>query len=612
MLSTTQAFKFGSIERKLDLISPNDAHENQFIYVDDVLQAFQILGSSNAVKFEADGVSISYVRDDNGTMYDPKRISCRKGVIEILDQTAMPGSTSLTSTIALEHSTESVDLLSIRGKVSRHTDPSEPLHLGPSKNLIMHVLEDINIATEASHAEHYAGIVTHVIANAKTENRVMDELKEIRKDVMEARKDLMEARKDIVEIRKDSKEALEMAKRMYDRLILIQSKVGAVLTQNYELLEFTIPRLFIVLPETLTSWDPTTMLRTKFRLHFICECGEHTKPAKGAKTPASEILHELHLAKHEGYVVRNPTELFKKYGPFLMLMLEIIKQGACLIGSVVPGVSPINSITSQGIDYSLKYLAELRAQIKRSDGVDIDSNLYRMTTKDGHLKWVCRDHYQAGYQEELTQKLRDVVKLARGEFDEQLGRITTTLKSGYAATEFYKALCKGDGVLELILNLSWECERSDLEELRDALKRSRVSILRINIQQLRTSFSSKNIVKLPNFESKRLSHRCKFTFEMITRHIEEKELGILAETSKTNSTLAVLDLGGCLIGNDGALALSKALKINSTLTTLNLQHNAIRDSGAQAVSEALKMNSNLTTLNLWGNSIRDNGAQALS
>ncbi|KAI8595602.1 hypothetical protein EDD21DRAFT_358898 [Dissophora ornata] len=116
------------------------------------------------------------------------------------------------------------------------------------------------------------------------------------------------------------KQVLKGVQEANDRLVLIQSKTEAILTQNYELLEYTIPRLFIVLPEESTLWDPKTMFRTKFRLHFICECGEHTEPS------GSKIPHHLHLANHEGYVVNKPTELFKKYGPFLMLMLEMIKK----------------------------------------------------------------------------------------------------------------------------------------------------------------------------------------------------------------------------------------------------------------------------------------------
>ncbi|KAI8596875.1 hypothetical protein EDD21DRAFT_447481, partial [Dissophora ornata] len=64
------------------------------------------------------------------------------------------------------------------------------------------------------------------------------------------------------------KQVLKESQEIKDRLILIQSKTEAILVQNYELLEYTIPRLFIVLPEESTSWDPKTMLRTKFRLRF--------------------------------------------------------------------------------------------------------------------------------------------------------------------------------------------------------------------------------------------------------------------------------------------------------------------------------------------------------
>ncbi|KAI8604941.1 hypothetical protein EDD21DRAFT_401628 [Dissophora ornata] len=288
-----------------------------------------------------------------------------------------------------------------------------------------------------------------------------------------------------------AKQVLEDAQEIKDRLILIQSKTEAILTQNYGLLEYTIPRPFIVLPETSTSWNPTTMFHTKFRLHFICECGEHTKAS------GSNIPHHLHLANHEGYVVNKPTEFFEKYGPFLMLMLEMIKLGAGIAGHVVPALanlkvvdapdfaeSSINSVTSkiiQGVDYSLAYLEESRSLIKKSSDVNVGGdaratlhdlgsyftgveglegaelrklgsyleannsdnllgNLYRMTTKVGHVKWVCCHHYRAGYQVTHTQKLHDVVKLAGGVFDEQLGSIKVTLKSSFAAAEFYEAI----------------------------------------------------------------------------------------------------------------------------------------------------------------------------
>ncbi|KAG9064010.1 hypothetical protein KI688_004124 [Linnemannia hyalina] len=488
-----------------------------------------------------------------------------------------------------------------------------------------------------------------------------------------------------------AREVWEMTKQMNDRLILIQSKTEAILTQQLELTEYPIPRLFIVLPEEPAKYDPGNWFRTKFRLHFICECGKHTE------TKDSKVPHHLHLAKHQGYLIREPTEFFKKYGPFLLLMLELIKFGTRIAGHVVPTLASlkvveladsvrqsVESVTAK-IDYSLEcidnqlakvqasspgdstdtepqaamtqqdlanYLSDveglegvelrqLGSLLKTSEEESLLGNLYRMTTSDGHVKWVCYEHYRVSYQEKNTQKLRDVVNLARGEFDEQLGRVEIVLTSRFAAAEFYNAVSKAKGVVEVIMDWDYECARSDLEELEDALKKSRVSILRLDLRRFRTSLGSKllttsaqfgalfrlqelsnmgiihilissELVKLLSFQPKKPSHLCKLSFEVATGTFGKKEFGILVESLKTNSTLTILSLRSNSIGDNGAQALSEALKTNSTLTALDLWGNSIEGYGAQALSEALKTNSTLTTLTLQHNSIGSNGAQALS
>ncbi|KAG0255402.1 hypothetical protein BGZ95_005767, partial [Linnemannia exigua] len=428
-----------------------------------------------------------------------------------------------------------------------------------------------------------------------------------------------------------AREVLELQKQMNDRLILIQSKTEAILTQQLELAEYPIPRLFIVLPEEPTKYDPGNWFRTKFRLHFICECGKHTEVSN------SKIPHHLHLAKHEGYLVREPTAFFQKYGPFLLLMLEMIKYGTSIAGHVVPTLASLKvveltdsikqsvELVISKIDYSLACIDNQLAKVQASsagDFTDIESrasvtqqdlanylndveglegvelrqlgsflktseeenllgNLYRMTTSDGHVKWVCRDHYRASYQEKHTQKLRDVVNLMRGEFDEQLGKITITLESSVAATEFYNAVNQAKGLLELNINLNWRCVRSDLEALGNVLKKSGVSILQLCLQDFQASrlqstsaqyealfrigelshmkllhiVLPENTVKLPDFKSKPLG---------------KKEYRVLAETLKTNSTLTSLNLKKSKIEDNGAKALAEALKTNSTLTTLDL------------------------------------------
>ncbi|KAF9538172.1 hypothetical protein EC957_007124, partial [Mortierella hygrophila] len=429
-------------------------------------------------------------------------------------------------------------------------------------------------------------------------------------------------------------EVLKQQKQANDRLVLIQNKTEAILAQQLELAEYPIPRLFVVLPEEPAKYDPGNWFRTKFRLHFICECGKHTE-ANNSKVP-----HHPHLAKHGGYLVREPTEFFKKYGPFLLLMLELIKLGTGIASHIVPTLASlkvveladsaqqsIESVTAK-INYSLECidnqlskvqasypgdsintepraamtqqdlsdylggieglegveLRQLGSFLKTSEDENLLGNLYRMTTSDGHVKWVCRDHYRASYQEKHTQKLRDVVKLSEGEFDEQLGRIEIVLRSKFAATEFYNAFSKAKGVLELIMDLSWDCTRSDLQELEDTLKISRVSVLRLDLRQFRTSLGDrflstparyealfrlrelptmktthillpKELIKLVGFQPKTSSHFCKLSFELAPGSIGGKEFERLAEALKTNSTLTTLDLRSNSIGDNGAQAL---------------------------------------------------------
>ncbi|KAG0049742.1 hypothetical protein BGZ89_004087, partial [Linnemannia elongata] len=491
-----------------------------------------------------------------------------------------------------------------------------------------------------------------------------------------------------------AQQVLQLSEEMKSRLILIQSKTEAILNQQLELAEYPIPRLFIVLPEEMTQYDPGNWFRTKFRLHFICECGKHTEPSN------SKVQHHLHLAKHEGYLIREPTAFFEKYGPFLLIMLELIKFGTSVAGHVVPTLAslkvvelvdgveqrvesvtakinyslecidsqlekvqaslpgdfvdtePRAAMTQQGLDNYLSgveglegvELRQLGSFLKTSQEENLLGNLYRMTTSDGHVKWVCRDHYRAGYQEKHVQMLRDVVKLAQGEFDEQLGKITITLRSSFAAAEFYSAVIKAKGVLELIVELRWECTRSDIEALHDALKKSGVPVLRLDIGQFGTSFGRstfskmlpssrfkplfhiielwsmktihivlpRDFVMLSDFHPKKPSHLSELSFELVPGSFGAKELVPLAEALKTNSTLTSLNLQENKIGSPEVQLMAEAFKTNSTLTTLWLGYNSIGDDGAQALSEALKTNSTLTTLELQYNSIGDNGAQALS
>ncbi|KAF9176569.1 hypothetical protein BGZ50_000303 [Haplosporangium sp. Z 11] len=387
------------------------------------------------------------------------------------------------------------------------------------------------------------------------------------------------------------------------------------------------------------TWDPASILNNQFRLHFLCECGEHTKVLSSDNT---NIPHHIHLAKHEGYDLHRPKEFFQKYG----------NNGVTIAGFAVPALAAVstpgaidmfkNSLDtiSQSAD-ALKGadLRHLEAFIKGKDEHRVLGNLYRTITLEGHVKWVCIDHYRLRYKEKNQQAFADVVEVNRGSYDPQLGQVAIRLQSKIRATEFFNALANARRVDDLDITFDWECSRSDIKAFENALKKPRVSILRLDLHRLRTSLGSKLIststrydvlvhimehtnmkiihivlpkefVKLSSLQPTQSSRLHKLSLKIVM--IGRNELGILAETLKTNTTLTTLDLGNNSIKDSGAVVLSEALKTNLTLTILDLGINSIGNNGAVALSEALKTNSTLTTLNLEGNSVGVNGVLALS
>lgn len=87
----------------------------------------------------------------------------------------------------------------------------------------------------------------------------------------------------------------------------------------------------------------------------------------------------------------------------------------------------------------------------------------------------------------------------------------------------------------------------------------------------------KDYVMLSDFHPRRPSHIPKLSFVLIAGSFGGKELELLAEAFKTNSTLATVDLRQNSIGSEGAQSLAEALKTNFTLTTLYLGNNSRND-----------------------------------
>ncbi|KAF9939512.1 hypothetical protein BGZ65_010304 [Modicella reniformis] len=307
----------------------------------------------------------------------------------------------------------------------------------------------------------------------------------------------------------NQRQMIHMQQQAFDRLAVIQSCVQAIVTQTYELHEYPIPRLFIVLPKTIRRRDRFLKpFAEHFRLYFLCECGAHTVPG------SSRTQHEIHLAKHEGYDLDKPNEFFEKYGSYVLTLMYMIKYGIKVAGLSVPPMANFDGFgTSQKrlVDESINFLQELKGTstnstggdgeatrlyelevMKRADLRQLEShlkvkdehrvlgNLYRIVTPEGHVKWVCIDHYRTKYRESASRRLREIVEVNGGDFKENLGEIWIELNSNTFAKQFYRALVDARGVPTLSISLQWEVTMDDLRKLADAATKANIVDLTIN------------------------------------------------------------------------------------------------------------------------------------
>ncbi|KAF9935822.1 hypothetical protein BGZ67_002957 [Mortierella alpina] len=258
-------------------------------------------------------------------------------------------------------------------------------------------------------------------------------------------------------------------------------------------------------------------------------------------------------------------------------------------------------------------LRKLETFLKDKDGNKVLGNLYRTVTDEVHVKWVY-------------------------------------LQSRVSANQLHLTLGNSRSAHELDIAFGWACTGTDLLALENALRKSTVAILHVDLQLFRPSLSNKlssistrcevhrlmnppnmksihivlpkDLLTLSNFTPKKPPHLRKLSYEIVvssklriqaetvdcgsivtTVYLQDSSIKLsraqaLSEALKTNSILTTLDLAGNSIGN-GAQALPEALMTNSTLTTLDLRHNSIGERGAQALSEALKAKSTVMTLNLY-------------
>ncbi|KAF9362395.1 hypothetical protein BGX34_006265 [Mortierella sp. NVP85] len=300
--------------------------------------------------------------------------------------------------------------------------------------------------------------------------------------------------------------------------------------QMREMQEYSIPRLFIILPKPRRKIDAMRKpFREEFKLFFLCECDHHTDD--GSHTHP----HRIHLAKHEGYDLVNVDEFFKRYGSYVRTILEILRVGIATAGIVVPGLSQLgveriesaskaletasrscrplfddaisslknrtkgdnelverNPMPGQMDFNNLKALegADLRQLVSFFQDRDrgrVLGNLNQVVTRDGGVRWVCNDHCHRDSSSAAVQRFKAIVEANGGTFLELDGCVTVDIKGRRQAKDFYEAMVRTPRIRQLTITLQWEVTQGDLEALETAATKTGIPYLRLHFHLMETS-----------------------------------------------------------------------------------------------------------------------------
>ncbi|KAG0042292.1 hypothetical protein BGZ83_000678 [Gryganskiella cystojenkinii] len=366
------------------------------------------------------------------------------------------------------------------------------------------------------------------------------------------------------------------------RMTQVQNKVQSVLTQNHELHENSAPRLFLVLPtmssepegqETAALAKRTSTLSTSssypststiasgngprtFRVHFLCECGQYTRPLQ------SSGLNHIHFVDHEGYELVRSKEFFDKYGEFIRTLSHLIRNGvncgmvsinALLANNmaVQPQLQPhprnannfyrayavgqeqqknrnLDARLAEMIDYldslendlDLETLEnKLNSGVDFLDGTDIQQlltyirlppheissigGLYRIMTSRGFAKWVCEEHHRSTIHQQNELDFQREIRDLGGQYDVKTGRARIRLSSDKDAGQLYKIMTKAHNLHELDIALKWSFNESDIQRFVQAITESKIGVLSLDGCQLKgktTLSSSEGFLKSKKYD----------------------------------------------------------------------------------------------------------------
>lgn len=331
----------------------------------------------------------------------------------------------------------------------------------------------------------------------------------------------IKAYKDTVIDARDPEESMLVMQKTVDLIrvdtqeTLIRLKQAMVLM--YELHEYTTPRYFYILPVEEYKKGAINAVKNLFLLHyklyFFCEC--------------SNEPNQLHVAPHGGYLIKKPKEFIATYGAHIRTTLDVVRAVLTVSSVILPelddlpefvnnehipslntsditnvrnkldaveellnqagnatistDLSVIPKTTSERVPLQGAHLRELGAYLENVDKSKSLGNLHRMITDDGHVRWVCLEHFDSVYFNKKTSEHIHQFGTFGGTFNQDTKEavINDTNFTNENIRMFCDLLTKGFNIVNLVFK-TCSLSESDLDKLLDIiLNRSFIRYLEI-------------------------------------------------------------------------------------------------------------------------------------
>ncbi|KAG0349715.1 hypothetical protein BG005_010798 [Podila minutissima] len=292
-----------------------------------------------------------------------------------------------------------------------------------------------------------------------------------------------------------------------------------------------VPGTFLVLPADLESWDDLDPTTHNFRIYFLCDATkvgmDDFDESSAPSDPHRSILPQhKHFSNHPGYDPVRPQEFFQTYGSYILMILNMVRQGFTCDTDEIPPLDNFKILWGVDLDGSgsyltkdtigilisktINYLEGLSLPLRRSEiwlherecvaikdflfvpsGSNALGGLYRCTNDPEKpyrhhsmfqsWTWTCKQNAHQWLTPGGHKALEDFVYGCGGHVDLQLATVTIELQSQQQAEMFCKLLKNTGQKFHVSIKLIWKvASRQGLDDLLQKIVDAQVQHLELD------------------------------------------------------------------------------------------------------------------------------------